>query len=44
LSEFGCDVVRVGYLDEVEGAFVRHEKEHVRGHTVAEVKIVWFGG
>jgi hypothetical protein len=43
-SEFGCDAVRVSYLDEVEGAFVRHEKEHVRGHIVAEVKIVWFGG
>jgi hypothetical protein len=30
-SEFGCDAVRIGYLDEIVGAFVRHEKEHVRG-------------
>lgn len=29
--EFGGDVVRVGDLDKVEGGFVRHDSEHVRG-------------
>jgi hypothetical protein len=31
LPEFRGDVVRVGDLDKVEGGFVRHEREHVRG-------------
>lgn len=31
LPEFGGDVVRVGYLDKVEGGIVRHEAEDARG-------------